>query len=973
MSISMSPGKYLRITGLTIIDGSGTNAGTTTNGIMNIGGNVQGSSCTWTTPAVTGPCFRFDHNHFKNPQLVDMVIYGWVYGVIDHNIFDLFYGPTNGVRFNMGGYNNEASIFGDGSWNDVENFGSGNFMFMENNTFNWTNATPGSGTGFINDCSSAGRFVIRNNTMNGLLQIQTHPIGGDFRGCRAYEVYNNFGNTFNDQQGSSPASFPTFYGPRMGDGMVWGNNVSNYSGIFNTFVDRDGSNGHCYQNPPQGFGQVSGNTLCTLLGGCTCGSNPVSNWDQNGTNGYASLDQMGRGKGDLLTGQHCTAAQVSAGTCACGQNGKYDSTLGACTTVNGSYPRQALSPTYIWGNAQGTGIGSYAVSQDTFLVQENREFYCELPNVSEAPAFNGTAGMGCGAGATAGSVTATCAHPLARPATCTPNPNSPSTYDGGRAPGVGYWNDENASPASTLYVCTASNTWTQYYQPYTYPHPLVGSTTGVLSFSPISLSFGSVNVGSNSTALNTTLTNNSGSTATISLAFGSPNGGDFSQTNTCGATLFSGASCVVSVTFTPGSSGSRSSTLTQTGASNNVALSGTGVTSTPTITFNPSSINFGVVATGSSSSAQTITLTNTGTAVLRTNSNSGAITCPALGYGLCTANFGDFSIQSTTCGSTLGATSSCTFSVIFSPTTTQNRTTALSEADSNATNSPQTVSLTGTGGGCMNVAIGNYILCGAAYNDIPSGLSTSVAYTPTPGNSILIVGSFCGDVNCFTAPTQIATATDNAGSGCEKVSPNSPFNMFNTGSNIPPPGDGERLYMWFCPTIPSGVTGFNVNIFSGGVPATAYYIQIDVAEFKYPNGLIGFENIDSLTASGNTLGTTATVTTGSLSTVSPNDLVVAMIANCGATMNASPGVGYTGIIVNPTTTPGHILEAKGVTSVGPQTATTTWTGTAPAICRTGTVSPGDANDTWFGVIAPIQGIFGSGVLSGAKANNVILK
>ena len=32
-----------------------------------------------------------------------------------------------------------------------------------------------------------------------------------------------------------------------------------------------------------------------------------------------------------------------------------------------------------------------------------------------------------------------------------------------------------ATPISgTLYKCTATNTWTSYYTPYTYPHPLAG-------------------------------------------------------------------------------------------------------------------------------------------------------------------------------------------------------------------------------------------------------------------------------------------------------------------------------------------------------------------------------------------------------------------------------------------------------------------------------------------------------------------
>jgi len=68
-----------------------------------------------------------------------------------------------------------------------------------------------------------------------------------------------------------------------------------------------------------------------------------------------------------------------------------------------------------------------------------------------------------------------CGTPAARPATCTV--------------GVGYWaTNQSCSNLSgmvganhtetisgTLYKCTATNTWTAYYIPYTYPHPLASA------------------------------------------------------------------------------------------------------------------------------------------------------------------------------------------------------------------------------------------------------------------------------------------------------------------------------------------------------------------------------------------------------------------------------------------------------------------------------------------------------------------
>jgi len=79
------------------------------------------------------------------------------------------------------------------------------------------------------------------------------------------------------------------------------------------------------------------------------------------------------------------------------------------------------------------------------VAAENRDYYLELPNFKEPVNFNGTAGIGQG-------------RLSARPSTCTPV--------------VGYW----AIDTKTLYTCTAKNTWTNFYTPYTYPHPLVGSS-----------------------------------------------------------------------------------------------------------------------------------------------------------------------------------------------------------------------------------------------------------------------------------------------------------------------------------------------------------------------------------------------------------------------------------------------------------------------------------------------------------------
>jgi chitobiase/beta-hexosaminidase-like protein len=77
----------------------------------------------------------------------------------------------------------------------------------------------------------------------------------------------------------------------------------------------------------------------------------------------------------------------------------------------------------------------------------------------------------------------------ARPATCTAG--SGGTYHASPTGsyGVAYWATDANSGNGELYVCTATNTWTGIYQPYTYPHPLVsGGSPSVANpvFSPSS-------------------------------------------------------------------------------------------------------------------------------------------------------------------------------------------------------------------------------------------------------------------------------------------------------------------------------------------------------------------------------------------------------------------------------------------------------------------------------------------------------
>ena len=105
----------------------------------------------------------------------------------------------------------------------------------------------------------------------------------------------------------------------------------------------------------------------------------------------------------------------------------------------------------------------------------------------------------------------------------------------------------------------------------------------------------------------------------------------------------------------------------------------------PTITVSPTSLSFGTQLPLFTSPPQTVTVTNSGFGPATISSIT--ITGP---------NASNFA-QSNNCGNSLAAGDSCTISVTFTPTTLGSERATLNIND-NASGSPQTVSLSGTGG-----------------------------------------------------------------------------------------------------------------------------------------------------------------------------------------------------------------------------------------------------------------------------------
>jgi Abnormal spindle-like microcephaly-assoc'd, ASPM-SPD-2-Hydin len=205
-----------------------------------------------------------------------------------------------------------------------------------------------------------------------------------------------------------------------------------------------------------------------------------------------------------------------------------------------------------------------------------------------------------------------------------------------------------------------------------------------VSASPTSVAFSTVVVGNNGSQ-SVKLTNNGNAALTFSNI--AVSGAGMSITGlTTSSTIAAGSSLTFNAVFAPTGAGAVNGsiqlTTNGTPSSMTINLTGTGMVSAQTLSASPTSLSFGT-QTVSTSSSQTSTLTNTGNA----NVTISGITTTGAG----------FSASGVTNGMILTPGQTATLTVTFDPTTAGAVTGASVSVASNATNTPTTVSLSGTG------------------------------------------------------------------------------------------------------------------------------------------------------------------------------------------------------------------------------------------------------------------------------------
>ncbi len=269
------------------------------------------------------------------------------------------------------------------------------------------------------DANGGMRYVVRYNTITNTGDHAQNLYAHGIRAVdRGTRSWEVYGNLWDT---TSPLAAVIWM--KSGTGFIFYNSLTGYSedNVVRLEAQRAGST----------YGDPADND--TLLGRCDGDNICDGNIDANG---WPCRDNIGVGKDAYL---YSTAP----------------------------YPSQEIQPAYVW-TVLNDGVYKNVVGvPSSGWVGADKAYYQTVAS------FNGTSGVGCGTLAS-------------RPATCTM--------------GVGYWatnqscsdistmvGDINTYPtratiSGTLYKCTATNTWTAYYTPYTYPHPL--RVSGVFADSP---------------------------------------------------------------------------------------------------------------------------------------------------------------------------------------------------------------------------------------------------------------------------------------------------------------------------------------------------------------------------------------------------------------------------------------------------------------------------------------------------------
>jgi Abnormal spindle-like microcephaly-assoc'd, ASPM-SPD-2-Hydin/Protein of unknown function (DUF1573) len=301
--------------------------------------------------------------------------------------------------------------------------------------------------------------------------------------------------------------------------------------------------------------------------------------------------------------------------------------------------------------------------------------------------------------------------------------------------------------------------------------PLSGTgtstATGQLAANPVSLGFGTMTTGTTSSK-QITLTNTGTASVSISAVSAIGTGLKLSGIATP-ATLSPSQSATLDVTFVPAATGNftGSISIVSNAGKSPLTIPVTAVGVQPGLTISPATANFGSLVDGQTKS-QTITVTNTGTAALTIENL--AVTGNA------------YSASGLVTPATIAVGNAASFSVLFAPTTAGSQTGTVS-ISSDAPNSPNVLSLSGTGTAASVTLSSNP--SSLSFSGVNAGSSSSKSVTITnSGNTSLTISKVTVNAKDFATSGITTPITLAAGQSASLGVTFSPTAAENVTGNI---------------------------------------------------------------------------------------------------------------------------------------------------------------------------------------------
>lgn len=417
------------------------------------------------------------HNKFQNIIYATGVFAsGITRGVVYQNQFDMVADPIRA----MGG--------DQLSWSQLtQQYGTEENLFFEDNTMTYSSSMPYRGVAGWIETGQGGRIVVRYNTWN-----QTNAINNqmqDVHGLQNVNVPNGVRNNPTISIGSPAVITLTDYTPIDGDSVYFSTTGSLPTGILPFDYTQgtvyyvkhiDSTTFHISATPGGPSINTSGTQSGTHSIGfgsapwCTGYSSMVvevygndyqhHDYSLDDWTGIQPIDQRG---GWVMYFNNALESSTHPSYYVGNMITTYF--CNACQQTGDNYNQKSTN-SYYWNNWFTGTDGTHQISTSFSWeypgcpydsVVENTDFFNYNASCNSSSC---SSGVGCGSATPTGACTTGVGYWK------TSQPCSNMTGMGGANP---------ATPISgTLYKCTAPNTWTAYYTPYTYPHPLrVGADT----------------------------------------------------------------------------------------------------------------------------------------------------------------------------------------------------------------------------------------------------------------------------------------------------------------------------------------------------------------------------------------------------------------------------------------------------------------------------------------------------------------